>query len=403
MRSLRVIAMRLVVLLAVTSIIATIYIAGRQTAELQREELGKIALIAEATRRMSDLSIQYQDYSFILEIIQRNETVPVVLTNGQGYPISIRNVPEEYVVHAERLPRLLKELAQEHEPIIINLPSGEENRIYYGSSATLKELRYYPYVQLLFIGVVVLLGYLILRQTRQVEQNRIWVGLAKETAHQLGTPISSLLAWTHMLEEDKEYEELTESLRMDVDRLERIADRFSKIGATPQLNDYDIASTISQSLAYMRPRISKRIRLLEDLPTVSPKVPHNAVLLQWVLENLIRNAVDAIAGEGVIAVRLSCEQNYAYIDCSDSGKGMSRRVRRQVFLPGYSTKLRGWGLGLSLARRIVHDYHHGRIFVQRSEPNRGTTFRAVLPILEERRMPLLDQLKAIWPKKRNFA
>lgn len=372
--------MKGVVLLAVASIVATLYVTNRQTAELQREELEKIELIAEATRRMSDLTIQFQDYSFILEIIQRNETVPVVLTNGQGFPISIRNVPEEYLQHAERIPQLLDRLAQEHAPIIIHLPTGEENRIYYGSSAMLKELRYYPYIQLLFISVIVLFGYLILRQTRLVEQNRIWVGFAKETAHQLGTPISSLIAWTHLLEEENAHDDLVQSLRMDVNRLERVAERFSKIGATPQTNDRDIASTIHQSIEYMRPRISQKIELLEELPRVRKYVPHNSVLIQWVLENLIRNAVDAITGVGVIAVRLSFNHRFAIIDCSDSGKGMSRRLRRRIFRPGYTTKMRGWGLGLSLARRIVHEYHHGKIYVYRSEIARGTTFRITIPI-----------------------
>lgn len=371
--------MKVVVLLAIGSIVATLYVTNRQTAELQREELDKIALIAEATRRMSDLSIQFQDYSFILEIIQRNETVPVVLTNGQGFPISIRNVPETYLQHAERIPQLLDQLAQEHEPIAIRLPTGEENRIYYGSSAMLKELRYYPYVQLLFIGVVVLFGYLILRQTRLVEQNRIWVGFAKETAHQLGTPISSLMAWTHLLEEENVHEDLAQSLRMDVSRLERVADRFSKIGATPRTNDSNIAETIRLSVEYMRPRISQKIELLADLPKKLYGVPHNAVLMQWVLENLIRNAVDAITGEGVIAIRLSFDPRFACIDCSDNGKGMSRRLRKRIFRPGFSTKMRGWGLGLSLAKRIVRDYHHGKIFVQRSEPGRGSTFRVIIP------------------------
>lgn len=388
--------MKGVVLLAIASIVATLYVTNRQTAELQREELEKIELIAEATRRMSDLTIQFQDYSFILEIIQRNETVPVVLTNGQGFPISIRNVPEEYLQRAERIPQLLDQLAQEHEPIVIHLPTGEENRIYYGSSAMLKELRYYPYVQLVFIGVIVLFGYLILRQTRLVEQNRIWVGFAKETAHQLGTPISSLMAWTHLLEEENVHDELAQSLRMDVNRLERVADRFSKIGATPQTNDTDIAATINQSVDYMRPRISQKIQLLAALPRTLHAVPHNAVLMQWVLENLIRNAVDAITGEGVIAVRLTYDYRYACIDCSDNGKGMNRSVRKRVFRPGYSTKMRGWGLGLSLAKRIVHDYHHGRIFVQRSEPNRGTTFRVMIPRQKGWGMSLHEQLEAIW-------
>lgn len=399
MRSIRGIAIKLVVLLSVGSIVATLYITNRQTAALQREELEKIALIAEATRRMSDLTIQFQDYSFILEIIQRNETVPVVLTNGQGFPISIRNVPEEYLQNADRIPQLLEQLEREHPPIVIHLPSGEENRIYYGSSAMLKELRYYPYVQLIFMGVVVLLGYLILRQTRLMEQNRIWVGFAKETAHQLGTPISSLMAWSLLLEEENVHEELAQSLRMDVDRLERVADRFSKIGATPQTNDTDIAATIMQSVDYMRPRISQKIQLLAALPRTCYGVPHNAVLMQWVLENLIRNAVDAITGEGVIAVRLTYDHRYALIDCSDNGKGMPRRVRKRVFRPGFSTKMRGWGLGLSLAKRIVRDYHHGRIYVQRSELNRGTTFRVMIPRQKGWGMSLREQLIALWREK----
>lgn len=371
-------------LLAVIAIvlIITLRTSWLQATGLAQEEREKAELIAEATRRMADLNAKSQDFDFILHIIQKNETVPIILVNEHLSPLSLRNIPQKYLDRADLLPQLLREMARAHDPIPITLPSGDKCYVYYGSSTTLGSLRQYPYIQLGFIGVVVLLSLLTMHQTKQAEQNRLWVGLAKETAHQLGTPISSLLAWIHLLRDDNAREEIVNSLSMDVDRLQRIADRFSKIGTTPQLNDTDIKHTITESVNYMRPRISQKIALVDVIEDVSYRIPHNAVLLEWVLENLIRNAVDAISGEGVISIQLRVERNRAIIDCSDSGKGMSRKTRMRIFSPGFTTKTRGWGLGLSLARRIIRNYHHGRLFVQRSEINRGTTFRIVLPLYQ---------------------
>lgn len=372
-------------LLAVIAIVLvmTLRTSWLQATGLAKEEREKAELIAEATRRMADLNTKAQDFDFILHIIQHNETVPIILVNEQHTPLSLRNIEQKYLDRAELLPQLLREMARAHDPIPITLPSGDKCYVYYGSSATLGRLRQYPYIQLGFISVVVLLSLLTMRQTKQADQNRLWVGLAKETAHQLGTPISSLLAWIHLLRDDNARPEIVDSLSTDVDRLQRIADRFSKIGTLPQLNDTDIKRTIAESVSYMRPRISQKIALVyltEDIPY---RIPHNALLLEWVLENLIRNAVDAISGEGIISIQLRMERNRALIDCSDSGKGMSRKTRMSIFSPGFTTKTRGWGLGLSLARRIIRNYHHGHLFVLRSEPNRGTTFRIVLPLYQE--------------------
>ena len=228
-----------------------------------------------------------------------------------------------------------------------------------------------------------LLGYLVLHYSRRSEQNSVWVGMARETAHQLGTPISSLVAWQELLVSEGmdliDSQVLAESLGLDVLRLQRVAERFSKIGATPQLEDSDIEGTIASSVAYMRGRISQRIRLSFEVLTAVRPVAHNAILFQWVIENLIRNAVDAMLQGGAITLTLSFTDHWARIDCIDSGCGISKRKWKRIFHPGYSTKTRGWGLGLSLSRRIIREYHKGRLFVHSSTPLQGTTFRILLP------------------------
>lgn len=366
-------------LLAMVVIALTLLITRRQANTLAQEERERIALWAEATQSMASADETVQDFTFLLRVIQANNHVPAVLTDANRYALATRNVPARYMQDPTQLAGYVEELAQEHEPIVITLPSGVQNFLYYGTSNTLRELRYYPYLQLLFIGAIAVLGYLLFRQNRAAEQSRIWVGMAKETAHQLGTPISSLMAWTRLLEEDEYMPEFTESLNLDIDRLQRVANRFSKIGAIPQLDDSDLAATIASSVSYMQPRIPKGISLTFcDSGDVSEPVPHNSVLMQWVVENLIRNSVDAIHGEGHITLRLHYERGWAVVDCEDTGKGIGRNRRRSVFRPGYSTKTRGWGLGLSLARRIVRSYHRGSIFVLRSELGKGTTFRFTL-------------------------
>ncbi len=372
----------LVIFLLFAAIVAftTLWGASRNARALAAEERDKMYLWAEATRRMA-ASGQHsaQDYNLFIQVIMRNDKLPVILADDRGRPISLRNVPGANRISQEKISALIASYAELHEPIEVQLNTGSKNYIYYGTSPILKELQYFPYIQLLMIVVLVALGYYIVHQSRVGEQNRLWVGLAKETAHQLGTPISSLVAWHQLLSEEKQMPEFTESLGLDIQRLERVADRFSKIGATPQLGDTDIWQTVQDSIDYMRPRISQRIFLSLDLPGHKEHIRHNAVLIQWVLENIIRNAVDAIQGHGSIHLQVKYSGQSLVIDCRDTGKGIPRHKRRAVFNAGYTTKTRGWGLGLSLAKRIVREYHHGSIGVVSSEVGKGTTVRVVIP------------------------
>ncbi|PID89901.1 MAG: hypothetical protein CSA97_05765 [Bacteroidetes bacterium] len=361
-------------------VLLTLWGSSRHAHELAAQERDKMYLWAEATRRMASQGQNTsQDYTYFLEVIMRNDNLPVILADDRGQPISLRNVPGANRISQEQVSELIATYAQQHPPITVELPSGQRHYIYYGDSQTLYELRFFPYIQLLMICVLVGLGYYALHQAKIGEQNRLWVGLAKETAHQLGTPISSLVAWHQLLEEEDQLQEFTESLALDIQRLERVADRFSKIGATPQLLDTDIAQTIRDSASYMRPRISHRIALNVSPPEQDEPIRHNAVLIQWVLENLIRNAVDAIEAEGQIDLTARCSGQSLVIDCRDTGRGIPRHKRRNIFSAGYTTKTRGWGLGLSLAKRIVREYHHGSIGILSSEVGKGTTIRIVLP------------------------
>ena len=368
--------------LATLVVVLTLYVTHRQAKRLENDEKSKINLWAEATRRAVDLSNVSQDYEFLLQVIERNETVPVLLTNSTQVPISMRNIPESAIGDSNKIQKLIETFAAENPPISIVFPSGDIHYVYYGRSETLTELRYYPFIQLALILVLVLLGYLVLHYSRRTEENSVWIGMARETAHQLGTPISSLVAWQELLASEEsdlvDSQVLAESLGLDVLRLQRVAERFSKIGARPQLDDTDLAATIATSVEYMKGRISQRITLTFNVVNPPLPIPHNAVLFQWVVENLIRNAVDAMLHGGTIVLTLTYTEYGAQLDCTDTGCGISKRKWRSVFRPGFSTKTRGWGLGLSLSRRIIATYHKGRIFVQASVPLRGTTFRVLL-------------------------
>lgn len=373
----------ILIFLATLVVALTLYVTNRQAQRIANEEHSNILLWIEATQRAVDLNNASQDYEFILKVLERNKTIPVLLTHQDGTPISVRNIPEKLANDAVKLEELRKEFEAEHEPIRIVFPSGDEQYVYYGHSITLSELRLYPFVQLALLLVLVLLGYLVFHNARRAEQNSVWVGLARETAHQLGTPISSLVAWQQILEAEEseliDAQILAESLRLDVQRLQRVAERFSKIGAKPQLEDSDLNETLSSSIHYMQGRMSQRISLHYETALEPRPVPHNAILLQWVVENLLRNAIDAMPHGGAIAVVLTFTDRYAQLDCSDTGTGIPKRKWQRIFQPGYSTKTRGWGLGLSLAQRIVKEYHRGRLFVLDSSPQKGTTFRLLLP------------------------
>ncbi len=320
------------------------------------------------------------------EIIGANRSIPVVLTDSEGTPISHKNID---IYHGftetqteDFLKKKIKEMEIEHSRIEIKYMGVVINYIYYQNSWVLSQLKYYPYIQLSVVAIFILIAYLAFSSSRRAEQNRVWVGLAKETAHQLGTPLSSLMAWTEIIKSDPRLEGDTmgEELNKDVDRLATITARFSNIGSKPVLKEENLLELLTQMCDYLRRRISTRVNIQIDTDEPNTKALINESLFGWVIENLIKNAVDAMEGEGQLRLHIQQHDKKIWLDISDSGKGMSRSEYRKIFKPGYTTKSRGWGLGLTLVKRIVEDYHGGKITVLNSVVGKGTTFRIELPI-----------------------
>ena len=318
------------------------------------------------------------DYTFIFEVLENNRTIPVVLVDNQGNVANYMNIAPGQMDTPERVAATIERMARAHEPIEFVLADDEKNTVYYDDSSTLKRLALYPYVLLAVILAFIIVSYYFVRQSLRAEQNGVWVGMAKETAHQLGTPISSLMACLELLRMEPEPPSVTDELAKDVARLDRIAQRFSKIGSQPDLKPIDLRELIVASVDYLSERLSRRVRFCTHLPQHPVMVQGSSTLLEWVVENLVKNGVDAMQGHGQIDVVLTEVEGWAHLDVSDTGQGIARSNFKAVFNPGFTTKSRGWGLGLTLAKRIVADYHRGRIFVLRSEPQRGTTFRVML-------------------------
>ncbi|MBE9468249.1 MAG: ATP-binding protein [Bacteroidetes bacterium] len=349
--------------------------------KLSIEERKKVEMWAEGTKQLVNNENPEQDVTFILKTIEKNETVPVILTNENDSIIAYRNLKHLKFHKKEFLKRQLKLMKEEHDRIEIIITKDSKNFIYYKRSILLKQLAIYPYVQLGVIVLFILISYLAFSSSRKSEQNKVWVGMSKETAHQLGTPISSLMAWVEILRENEENTEYLQEVEKDVNRLQKIADRFSKIGSTPILVEANIIDLLCNSINYMKTRVSKDV--VFNLHFSSDKqifVPLNNSLFSWVVENLLKNATDAINGNGTIDIFLEEIKRGVNIDIKDSGKGIQKSKQKIIFNPGVTTKSRGWGLGLSLSKRIVEQYHAGKIFVKNSEINIGTTFRIVLPI-----------------------
>lgn len=327
------------------------------------------------------------------EIIGRNNSIPVILTEANGTPITSRNINlPKGVSEAEELRIYQKELKimqEEHDPIVVSNVDQETGEVfqiqlvYYRNSDLLYRLKYYPYIQLSVISIFILLAYLFINSSRRAEQNRVWVGLAKETAHQLGTPISSLMAWVEYLKEDKGLSNkgILQDMEKDLNRLDMVTSRFSSIGSMPVLSPTDLKSALETNISYLQNRISSKVKLTTDFAEGDFILPLNKPLFDWVIENLCKNAVDATSGFGNVHISLhKGKYDDIIIDIQDDGKGIPPSKLKQVFQPGFTTKKRGWGLGLTLAKRIIETYHKGRIFVKESVVDKGTTFRIILPI-----------------------
>lgn len=353
---------------------------------LSDREKKQVDLYAMATKKIIDTSYN-GDPSFPLEIIQSNETIPVILVDKNGVVIQANNITlPEKVSPKLAMEKYKKELAimkKQYEPIEVNGEPYFTNFIYYRNSPLVTQLRFYPYIQLAAFSLLVVIGYLAFSASRRSEQNRIWAGLAKETAHQLGTPISSLMAWLVYLKSQKEFADSPYLIEMekDVERLNMIADRFSQIGSVAKMELVEIEPFLTKIADYLKRRISKKIVLsLDILPGTPKRVSLNGALMEWVFENIIKNAADAISGDGKItlSVRGGQNNNEIIIDIHDTGKGMTSSQASQVFNPGFTTKKRGWGLGLTLSKRIVEEYHNGKLSILKTELNKGTSFRIYL-------------------------
>jgi nitrogen-specific signal transduction histidine kinase len=373
----------ILLLLAVLISILTLYLSQRLVNKIAVEETKKMEIWADAERILSDPDAQ-GDLGFELKIIQSNETIPAILVSETGRIIQYINIGnDKKTLNDKELQEILKGFSEENTAIRIPIDEQTTYRVYYGKSSVLKQLEYYPYVVLAIVGLFVLVSYSAFSYSTRSEQNQVWVGLAKETAHQLGTPISSLMGWVTCIENDIIPDNAAEEMKKDVDRLKIITERFSKIGSEPILKVRDFNRVVRESLEYMESRIGRGVAFDWDIPQEPLSVMMNVNLFQWVIENLVKNSVDAMDGSGALRCTVESRNNKVYMDITDTGKGISRSQVKDIFKPGFTTKKRGWGLGLSLAKRIVEDYHQGLIFVKESTPFKRTTIRVQLSLAVE--------------------
>lgn len=367
-----------IILTAIIIAVSTFFVTSSLADSLAQEEKSKMQLWAAATSELATMDTDC-DVKFVQSVITRNTTIPVILTGDSLTDIlSYRNIDLENT-DSGQLRQMAKEFAAINDPIEIDLGNGEKQYICYGESKLLKNLSYYPIVYIVVFLLYALLLTVVLIVLKRAEQNRVWIGLTKETAHQLGTPISSLLAWTEILKSRYPEDDMLPEMEHDVQRLRTIAERFSQVGSKQELALSDLNAVTKKAFDYMRARISKKINM-EFSATGNIQVMLNAPLFEWVMENLCKNAVDAMENDGTIRVQVRQNGNCAVIDISDTGKGLPMKNYKRIFYPGFTTKKRGWGLGLSLAKRIIEEYHHGKIYVKHSEIGKGTTFRIELPV-----------------------
>jgi two-component system, sporulation sensor kinase D len=371
------------VVAAVFIAVASLVVSHFMTRDLEKEERNKMEVWAEAMRTLNKAD-ENTDLNLVLKVINENNTIPVIVMDSQGRVQTFRNLNvsgrnyNDSLKNAAMVGNRLKDAGQ---TIKISLDDSVRNDyidVCYDDSLMLKRLETYPFVQLGVVLIFVVIAIFALLTSKRAEQNKVWVGLSKETAHQLGTPISSLMAWIEILKENYPDDTLIPEMDKDVKRLQLIADRFSKIGSLPEPVPSSLNEVIDHVIDYMDRRTSKKVRMIKQLPSGDVIMKINAQLFEWVIENLCKNAVDAMGGEGTITVHVEDTPMKAIIDVSDTGKGIRKKDIGNVFRPGFTTKKRGWGLGLSLARRIVEEYHHGRIYVKSSEVGHGTTFRIEL-------------------------
>ena len=398
-------------LLAILICVASVFITNKLVKELKSEETKKIEIWAQATKQLVN-SYSQGDFSLAIKVVSENRNIPVILIDECDSILETRNInffsnsdsvvlnkydeikyninPLEKdsltTIKAEKLLKQyklhLRETLNEmkasgDEPIEINF-IGDKQWIYYADSELLNNLRYYPIYQLLFIFIFVFIGYMVFSSARKSEQNQVWAGMAKETAHQIATPLSSLMAWSELIKNEKN-EDMIFEMKKDLHRLETIADRFSKIGSKPKLEKHEIISIVEKSVRYLKSRLSQNTEFIIENNEQELYVNINKTLLEWVIENICKNAVDAMQGKGKIKIAINQNDSTIQIIIKDTGKGIDKLLISDIFKPGVTSKARGWGLGLSLSKRIIEDYHKGKLFLLESNEQNGTSFAIVLP------------------------
>lgn len=379
------------ILIGVSSLLYTHWL----TDQMAQEERKKVELWAEAMKELADAGIEVTSpemerlntsyLNFLSMVATQNTTIPIIIIEKDGSFNTEKNIKYSEERKEEVLIRELKKMKENVEPIPIELSENNTQLLYYSESSILRNLRYYPFIQLFVIFVFIVVAYFAFNATQRAEQNQVWVGMSKETAHQLGTPISSLMAWIEILKLQNVDESLIREFEKDTERLERITERFSKIGSKPELYPANLVEALNSTVNYLKTRSSNKVIFKTSFSETDViETPLNAALFSWVIENLCKNAIDAMGNNGTITIDLLQKENQIYIDVTDTGKGVPKSQFKTIFQPGYSTKKRGWGLGLSLAKRIIENYHNGKIFIKWSEIGKGTTFRIVLGKLNNR-------------------
>ena len=373
----------LLVVMAILIAVASLVVSNILTRDLYEEEHKKMEIWAEAMHTLST-NDENSGMNLVLKVIEDNTTIPVVVMDKNGEVQVFRNIDMKELNSSDSLQAIAQigqRMKAKGRSIRIGIDDERDSdyiEVCYDDSLILKRLAVYPYVQLGVVLLFVVIAIFALLTSKRAEQNKVWVGLSKETAHQLGTPISSLMAWTEMLRETYPDDTLIPEMDKDVKRLQLIADRFSKIGSLPEPVPVSLNEVMNHVVDYMSRRVSNKVQLVTVFPPDDIIVPLNASLFEWVIENLCKNAVDAMEGEGKITLFTGMEMGRVVVEVADTGKGIKKKDMKNVFRPGFTTKQRGWGLGLSLAKRIVEEYHHGRIYVKSTEAGRGTTFRIEL-------------------------
>lgn len=366
-------------LIAVAIVTGTIFYSNFLSKKIEIEEREKISQWIEANKFIASAP-QNIDLTLASQIQQQNDDIPIIWTNENDSIIDSRNLDSSQLSSKNYLQKKLKEFKSAHEPIVLELSKEPyvADKYYYGDSNLLKQIRYFPIVQLLIVALFIFITFYAMSARNKSTQNQVWAGMAKETAHQLGTPISSLQGWIEMLREHEKYPDISKEMEKDVNRLKLISDRFGKIGSTPKLEEHNIFEQVEKMVSYIKRMSTDKVNFIVEKSADNINAKISAPLFDWVIENLLKNALDAMDGKGLITIKIKQEPGHAIIDIRDSGKGISKQNISKVFKPGFTTKKRGWGLGLSLCKRIIEQYHKGQLYVKSTEVGKGTTFRIIL-------------------------